>query len=95
MHTLVIQQKSALDSWEIVSHMQLFIQVTMEVQSVPENDSDELQKLMESNRRLKNQVISLQGNIIDKKNKLRKLKWRGTCNSNLNGNYTARANHCI
>lgn len=65
--------------------MQLLIQVTMEVQSIPEKGSDGFQELMESNRRLKNQVISLQGNVREKKNKLKKLKRRG--NLNLNGNY--------
>ena len=50
----------------------------VDVPSVVEDGSDELLKLMETNRRLKNQVISLQGNVKEKKNKLKKLKRKGS-----------------
>ena len=55
----------------------------MEVQSIPEKECDGFQKLVESNCRLKNQVISLQGNVREKKNKLKKLKWRVYLNPNV------------
>ena len=50
----------------------------VDVPSVVEDGSDELLKLMDTNRRLKNQVISLQGNVKEKKNKLKKLKRKGS-----------------
>ena len=58
------------------NYIQLLFQVTTELQCIPEKESDGFQELMESNRRLKNQVISLQGNVKEKKNKLKRLKRR-------------------
>jgi cell division septum initiation protein DivIVA len=42
--------------------------------STPSND---LEKLAEKNRRLKNQVISLQASVKEKNNKLRQMKRKG------------------
>ena len=61
------------------SDMQILIQATTEVHvtAVPNIRDEELETLKENNRRLKNQVINLQGNVKTKKNKLKKLKWAG------------------
>lgn len=56
---------------------QLFLQVTMEVQSEPDKRGHKFLELLQSNRRLKNQVISLKENVKEKKNKIKGLKRRG------------------
>lgn len=68
-HTQQIYVKKVplITSLFINSHVQLLIQVTMEVQRVPEKRNEGFTELMKSNRRLKNQVISLQGNVKEKK----------------------------
>ena len=53
---------------------------------MPNTDNNgELTALMEANRRLKNQVITLQTLAQEKKNKMKKMKWKGKghvfCNS--------------
>ena len=39
--------------------------------------AEEYDKLVESNRRLRNQVISLQANVKNKKNKIKQMKRKG------------------
>ena len=40
--------------------------------------SEKFDKLVENNRRLRNQLISLQANVKDKKNRIKQMKRKGT-----------------